>query len=295
MDLDELHAFLHVIKQGSFHGAASATGLSRTTLRRRIDALEERAGVALLESGRQGVVLTEPGQTLAKRGQAIIEEASALVAAIREVGKAPSGVLRIVMSAGMPPLLLAPIFSSLRTTYPQLRVHCRFCEEPLAESLIDTDMVVHFGESVPRGPWISIVVLRIQERLRANADYLAKRGTPQSIDDLASHELLSWRGERDGSGHWPLLAGGTFPIQPALVTADVDLIRNFCGLGLGIALLPETFDGDALPRAKLEPILTDVVGCERVVRMTVPEALSDIPKIKIILAHIRRFLMTVTP
>jgi DNA-binding transcriptional LysR family regulator len=294
MDLDELHAFLHVIKQGSFHGAANATGLSRTTLRRRIDALEERAGVALLESGRQGVVLTEPGHALAKRGQAIIEEASALVASIREVGKEPSGVLRVVMTAGMPPMLLAPLFSSLRSTYPRLRVHCRFCEEPLSESLIDTDMVVHFGEATPRGPWISLIVLRVQERLRANRSYLDNHGTPTSVDDLASHELLSWQGERDGNTHWPLLAGGTFPVQPALISTDVHLIRNFCGMGLGIALLPETFDGATLSLPSLEPILANVVGWERVVRITIPEALSDIPKVKMILTHIRRFLASFT-
>jgi len=181
MDLEELQAFLHVVKQGSFHAAADAAGMSRTTLRRRVDSLQSRAGVPLLESSRQGVVLTEAGRALAGKGQAMVEEASALVASIREIGRAPSGVLRVVMPVGMPPLLITPLYMSLRRAYTDLRVHVRFCNDPLGESMVDIDMAVHFGESAPRGPWISLVILRLHEQLLASPSYLAERGDRKSV------------------------------------------------------------------------------------------------------------------
>lgn len=44
MDLEELRAFLDVVQTGSFLAAADSLGVSRTTLRRRVEALEARAG-----------------------------------------------------------------------------------------------------------------------------------------------------------------------------------------------------------------------------------------------------------
>jgi len=42
MDLEELQAFMHVVRAGSFHAAAEMLGMSRTTLRRRVDSLQSR-------------------------------------------------------------------------------------------------------------------------------------------------------------------------------------------------------------------------------------------------------------
>lgn len=290
MDLEELQAFLHVVEQGSFHAAADTMGMSRTTLRRRIDSLQSRAGVTLLESSRNGVVLTEPGRVLAERGHAMVEEASALVASIREIGRVPSGILRTVMPVGMPPMIMAQLFSSLRRDYPQLRVHCRFSNDPLSESLIDVDMVTHFGETEPRGAWISLVLMRIEERLFASTSYLAAHGTPTTIEELSRHELLAWLPPGEDATAWPLLSGGTFPIKPVYASTDVHQVRQFCHLGLGIAMLPDMFGSEIVSPNELIPVLPSVVGHELAVRVTVPEALADIPKIKMILAHARRFL-----
>jgi DNA-binding transcriptional LysR family regulator len=291
MDLEELQAFLHVVKQGSFHAAAETLGMSRTTLRRRVESLQARAGVPLLESSRQGVVLTEAGRALAERGQSMVEEASALVSSIRELGRAPSGVLRMVMPVGLPPLLVAPLYAALRSAYPQLRVHCRFSNDPLGESLVDIDMAVHFGESTPRGPWLSLVIMRVIERLCASEAYLAQRGTPSTIDELASHELLAWQAPGEDPSEWPTRNGGKFTVEPGFVATDIHLVRQCCLAGLGIGLIPDALlDGPNVPADALVPVLPEIVGRERAVRVTVPEALGEIPKIKMVLTHVRRFL-----
>lgn len=295
MDLEELQAFLHVVKQGSFHAASEALNMSRTTLRRRVESLQARAGVPLFESSRQGVVLTEAGSALAERGQAMVEEANALVSSIREMGRAPSGVLRVVAPVGLPPLLFAPLYSSLRSAYPQLRVFCRFSNDPLGESLVDIDMAVHFGESAPRGPWISLVIMRVCERLFASKAYLARRGTPSSIDDLSRHELLAWQAPGEDPSAWPTRNGGKFTVEPAFLATDIHLVRQCCVAGLGVALIPDpVWSQLAAAGDELVPVLPEIVWRERAVRVTVPEALSEIPKIKMVLTHVRRFLREVS-
>lgn len=291
MDLEELRAFLDVAETGSFLAAADSLGVSRTTLRRRVEALEARAGVPLLKSTRTGIVLTEAGEVLARRGRIMMQETSALLASIREVGQEPSGVLRVVLPVGLPPHLLTPLFGLLRTTYPLLRVHVRFSDNPLDEPLDDVDMAVHFGEDLPRGPWLSHEVLRVREGLLASQEYLRRRGTPASVEELRGHELFAWAAPGEDARLWPSLQGPAFRVEPALIATDIHFIRFCCIAGQGIGLVPSVELADpGGAEDVLVPVLPDVVGRERPVRISVPEALSEIPKVKLVLSHIRRFL-----
>ncbi|MFO0761012.1 MAG: LysR family transcriptional regulator [Byssovorax sp.] len=282
MDLEELRAFLHVVESGSFLAAAEQLRVSRTTLRRRVSALESRAGVPLLESTQQGIVLTDAGKVLARRGRALEEEAGALLSSVREVGMEPSGVLRVSMPVGFPPQVLAVLFATLRASYPRLHVETRVSEDPLSESLSDIDVAVHFSETTPKGKWISHVILRIREWLTATRGYLARHGTPASLDDLARHELFAWRAPGEDGRAFSLCNGGTFRAEPTLISSDIHFLRHCCMAGLGMALIPDALFPE--PGAEeLVRVLPDVVGRQRAIRATVPSALADVPKIRMVL------------
>jgi DNA-binding transcriptional LysR family regulator len=291
MDLEELRAFLQVVDSGSFLAAADRLQVSRTTLRRRVGSLESRAGVPLLESTQQGVVVTDAGRMLARRGRAMAEEAGVLLASIRGIGQAPSGVLRFSLPVGLPPQVLAALFAGLRSRYPQLHMESRFSEDPLSESLAGVDMAVHFSDLAPKGKWISYVVVRVQERLLAGKAYLARRGAPARFEDLADHELFTWQSPGFDPRTWPLRAGGTFAVEPTLVSSDIHLVRHCCLAELGIGLIPDGMLPDpGFPADALVPVLPDVVGRERAIRVTVPAALADLPKIKMVLDWIKGFV-----
>jgi len=151
MDLEELRAFLHVVEAGSFLAGADALGISRTTLRRRVDALEARVGVPLLESTQQGVVLTDAGRVLFRRGRTLEEEAIALFSSVRDLGRVPSGILRFSLPVGLPPQVLVPLFAGLREAYPALFIEARFSDDPLGESLVGVDVAIHYSDAAPKG------------------------------------------------------------------------------------------------------------------------------------------------
>jgi DNA-binding transcriptional LysR family regulator len=218
----------------------------------------------------------------------MMQETSALLASIREVGQAPSGLLRVVMPVGLPPHLLAPLFGLLRTTYPLLRVQASFSDDPLGEPLDNVDLAVHFGEDRPKGPWLSHVVLRVREGLLASAEYLRRRGVPRSVEELRGHELFSWQAPGEDARIWPTLQGSSFTVEPALVATDIHFIRVCCLAGQGIGLVPSVDLAEPEgTEGTLVPVLPEVVGRERPVRISVPEALAEIPKIKLVLSHLR--------
>jgi DNA-binding transcriptional LysR family regulator len=288
MDLQELRAFIAVVETGSYLGAARALGVSRTTLRRHVASLEARAGVPLLGSVRQGIQPTDAGHMLARQGRAMMQEASAVLASIREVGHAPSGTLRIVLPVGLPPHVMTPVFAALRSAYPKVFLHCRFSNDPLGEALEDVDIAAHFGEDSPSGHWISHVLLRAREHLIASRDYLDRRGVPRSIEDLRHHELFAWQAPNEDARVWRTRKGVPFTVQPSLIATDIHFLRSCCIAGLGIGLVPDALLPDpGLAPGTLVPVLEDVVGQERPVRVSVPAVLSEIPKIRMVLDHIR--------
>lgn len=291
MDLAELRAFIAVVDTGSFLGAARLLRVSRTTLKRQITSLEARAGVPLLEAVRNGVVPTAAGQQLAQQGVTMMHEASALLASIRELGKEPSGTLRVVLPVGLPPHILAPLFSSMRAAHPRLSFHCRFSNDPISEALVDVDIAAHFGETPPDGNWISFVILRLPQWLIASSKYLAERGTPARLEDLKKHEILAWQAPGEDARILRLKNGGTFATSPAIVATDVHFIRHCCIAGLGIAFLPDALLPDpGLPEGELVPVLPDIVGTERAIRVSVPAVLAEVPKVKLVLDKARHFV-----
>jgi DNA-binding transcriptional LysR family regulator len=291
MDLEEFRAFLAVVETGSFLAAATNLNVARATLRRRVEALEARAGVPLLERSARGVVVTPAGSLLASRGRLVVQEATALVASVREIGREPVGVLRIALPVGLPPYVLTPLFDALRSAYPRLAIQLRLSDDPLAGSHEDIDLMAHFGATGPSGSWLSYELVRMREWLLASTDYLERRGTPGSIEALGGHELLSWLAPGEDGRLWPTLSGEPIEVEPALVTADIHLIRQCVIAGLGIGFMPDIMLPDpGVAPGTLVPVLADRIGRDRALHIAIPSALAGLPKLQAVIRHLQAFL-----
>ena len=264
--------------------------MPRATLRRRIDQLEARAGVLLVDRTRDGVSLTEAGRLLAARGRLMVQESNALLQSVREAGVEPSGVLRVLLPVGLPPHLIPPILSIARK-YPRLAFRLQFSDHPVGGLMEDVDLALHFGETSPAGPWVSREFARVRVWLVASPEYLGRRGTPRSVEDLSRHDLLAWEAPGEDGRSWPLSRGGTFPVAPIVTAPDIHVIRQLAAAGHGIALVPDAMVPDpGLPDGALVPVLPDVVGREIGVRVVVPAVLSEVPRIKAMLDLLEPFL-----
>lgn len=291
MDLEELRAFLAVADSGSFLTAAKTLRLSRATLRRRIDQLEARAGVLLVDRTRAGVFLTEAGTMLAARGRLMVQEASALIDSVREVGAEPSGVLRVLLPVGLPPHLMTPMLAFVRERYPRLSFRLHFSDDPVGGIIENVDVAIHFGERSPIGPWVSREITKVRIWAVASKTYLAQRGVPHSLEDLRRHDLMSWECPGDDGKLWPLLGGGTVPVSPVLIARHIHLLRQFALAHLGIALVPDAMLPDpGVSDGELVSVLPKVIGKEVGIRVVVPAVLSEIPRIKALIDLLRPFL-----
>lgn len=285
MDLEELRAFVTLTEQGSLLEASNALGLARTTLRRRLEALQARIGVSLYTSTATGVEVTEAGHALVEHARRLLREVAAITSAVQEVARGPSGELRVVVPAGMPPHSAIPLYAGLRARFPGLSLRARVAENPLAASE-DADLVVHFGARPAHGAWITKRLLTLRVWLVASRTYLATHGEPTSLDELAKHPIMVWNGLGDGNA-LPLLAGGQVSVRPAFESRDIHMLRQFAIAGLGLALVPDGMLPDpGFDKPPLTGVLTDLIGAEVALWTAIPEALRNAPRVRAMLASL---------
>ncbi len=289
MDLEETRAFLAVLDHGSFKSAADIVKQPRATLRRRVEALEARAGVSLLARSHSGVVPTAAGELLARQARMLLRESNALLDALRELGDEPAGDLRLGVPLGLPTRGLAKLVGICQAEFPRLRLQVRVCDDPIASLLDTVDLALHVGHALPTGRWRTHTLMRSNTALRASRSYLRRHGMPRSVAELEHHKLLSWHRPSEDPKRWPLRDGGTVCVEPTLTSAEPDVLRRLAHLGLGIALLPDAdepaFDTDD---EALLPVLEGVVGCSCELSIVVPEVLAETARMRAILDQVAR-------
>ncbi|MCX4240451.1 LysR family transcriptional regulator [Paraliomyxa miuraensis] len=291
MDLEELRGFLAVVESGSLLGAATRLGIPRGTLRRRIDALEARAGVPLLERNASGVTPTEAGRLLAQRGRQLVADGAALIAAARDLGRESPKTLRLRLPVGTPPSALVAHVQLSRALLPKLIVSIQVHEDPLAGPLDEVDLVLHFGHGHPSSAWLEEEVLSVPLRVMASPGYLSRHGEPRTVAELAHHPLGTWLRPGGDPRRWPMRHGGLLEIAPILHGNDAHLLRQHARAGLALVLLP---DGDldllGLRMDELVPVLEAEIGDQLPLCMSMRAGLADDPTVGRILRSMRQLL-----
>src|SRR5258706_7436385 len=100
LDLNDIMVFARVVEAGSFTAAARLLGMPKTTVSRRIAALEREVGVRLIQRTTRSLNMTDAGRLYYEQSsQALrtIEDANLRLA---EARAEPSGTIRNLASAG---------------------------------------------------------------------------------------------------------------------------------------------------------------------------------------------------
>jgi len=259
--MDKLRALQYLLKVAdtlSFSRAARSFGVPASSISRRISDLESELGVQLLHRTTRTVRPTEIGALYVERvraGLALLDDAAELAG---ERGSAPRGTLRISAMPGYGQLLLMPALQDFSDLYPDivLDVH-------LSDALVDlgrdqVDIAIRGG----RQPQERVVARRLDPNrfvLAASPGYLARHGTPRTLDELQEHRALMYRGPsavikwqgQDADG-WREIA-----VTPAFVSNDGASLIAMARKDRGLVLLSEWGLRSWIDRGELVPVVLD--------------------------------------
>ncbi|NSL53889.1 LysR family transcriptional regulator [Uliginosibacterium aquaticum] len=263
MDLDanDLLLFARVMDAGSFSAAAERSGLPKSTVSRRIAALETRLGERLLTRSTRRLLITEFGQGILEHARRLQEEADAVSAYAQHRQAAVRGRLRVSMPADFGEWILGPLFLQFAASYPEVKLELDL--SPRRVDLIGEqfDLALRVAARLPDdATLVARRLCTLESGLYASPAYLKHFGTPTRPDELMRHTALQLVGSNGEAQRWRLTRDQEvwedLPMGP-LAANSVSLMRLLASHGLGVAALSERFVADAVANGLLLRVLPD--------------------------------------
>ena len=279
--------FLGVLREGSLSGAARVLGIAQPTVGRHVAALETALGLALFTRSQTGLLPTEAALALRPHAQAIESTALALERVAASYGDGVRGVVRVTASDVIGVEVLPAAVAALRRDYPELKVELVLSND--VQDLLQREADVAVRMTRPsQAQLVARRVGAVELGLHAHPDYLARHGTPASLDALAGHALIGYDRFtaflRPFVKQWPQFGRDRLALRTDSDVAQLALMRAGAGIGICqvalarrtpglVRLLPEAFSMPFETWVTMHEDLRDSPRC-RVTFDALAEALS---------------------
>ena len=255
----EIELFVQVAETGSLSRAAEALDLSNAAASRHLAALEGRLGARLVERNTRRLYLTDTGREFFSRARTIVADLRDAESAVNATALNPTGTLRITASLSFSMHHVAPLLREYTSRYPNVQVHLEAVNRYM--DIIDNniDVAIRTRESEPDS---NITIRRVAETRRlvaASPGYLAKHGTPKTLEDLQRHKLLLYT-YANNPNELRFAKGGVqsvVTVRGLLESNDGQILRAAALDGLGILVQPTYILYDDIVAGRLVPVLDD--------------------------------------
>lgn len=286
MDLNDILVFAAVVRAGSFTAAAKKLDMPKSTVSRRVSALEERLGARLLQRTTRTLSLTDLGRTYYQHATRVVSEVEEAELSITRMQEAPRGLLRVTLPLDFS--FLGPAIASFAAQYPEVQLEL-VCTDRVVDLVDDGfDLGIRAGR-LADSSLVARTLAEIEGYLVASEALLADVGTPKHPQELATLPCVAF-GAGTGQGAWRLVRDGktvTVALAPRLVVNDFDLLAEAALSGLGFALLPAFRCREALDDGRLRRVLADWCSPPTPVSVVYPSTRHLSPKVRAFVDHLR--------
>ena len=256
---DDLRVFTAVVRRASFAEAATELGASPAYVSKRIRLLEEELAVKLLHRTTRRVAVTEEGERVFHWAQRILDDWDQLLQEVAVTRREPRGLLKVSCSFGFGRRVVAPVLSQLVERHPGLQVRLEVFDRLVDVAGEGFDLDVRVGDEI--APHLIARRLADNQRVLCAAPaYLARKGVPRGVADLASHDCLVIKERDHPFGVWRLRSGGadeTVKVRGPLSANNGEMAVQWAVDGRGIVLRSLWDVGAELRSGRLVRLLPD--------------------------------------
>ena len=286
LEPNDLVLFARVVDEGSFSRAADRLGYPKSTVSRRVAALETQLGEQLLRRTTRKLTVTDFGRAVLEHAHHVVEDVAAAQSLAQHRQVQPSGRLRVTMPNDIGNLVLAPMLAEFVLKYPAVTL-----EVDLSSRFVDLiaenfDVAVRMGELRDDATLAARRIASFTSGLYAAPSYVARRGVPAEPEALMEHDALRVLARTGDPQVWTLVRGEARweGIPPGHATANSpELLMRMALGGAGIAMIHDAFAVPYLERGELVQVLPDW--------STPPVAASAVfPGRRLMPAHARAFV-----
>lgn len=260
LEANDLLLFARVADAGSFSRAAEKLHLPKSTVSRRVAALEAHLGERLLHRTTRKLSVTDFGRSVLDHAHHVAEEVDAAASLALQRKAQPSGRLRVSMPGDLASLVFSDLFAEFVARYPAIDLEVDL--SPRRVDLIgeNFDVAIRMGDLPDDASLAARRIATWSGGLFAAPAYIARRGQPPEPEALMEHDALRLLLRSGEPMPWILARGEQRweGIPPGRTTANSpDLLIRLARAGVGIAVVKHHFVEPYVRSGELVPVLPD--------------------------------------
>lgn len=258
-DADDLILFAELVQAGGFTALSRQRDLPKSTISRRIAALESRLGHQLLTRTTRRLVVTDFGQRMLEHAKRLEEEWQDAMAMAQYEQDLPQGLLRVSLPPDLSQIDLSSMLIQYAARYPDVRVELDLSARRVDLLAERFDLAVRIAAQLPDdGTLVARKLCDMPVHLYASAAYLRQFGIPEQPGDLLSHACLRLISSSGESLPWRL--GNQQELWEGLPTGPLSsnspaLQRELAVNGMGVVALADVLVTHEVASGKLERVL----------------------------------------
>lgn len=286
IDLNDVYYFAKVVEHQGITAAARVLDVPKSSISRRILALEAALGARLIQRTSRRFVITELGTEFHRHALAMLVEAEAAENVVRTRTAEPSGTIRFTCSVAVAQLVLATLIPRFMARHPRVRIveHATNRHVDLVHEGFDMGLRAHMAP-LPDSSLVQRSLAQIPWTLFASPGYLKRRGTPDSPEALAGHDAIALGAPQDAYV-WNLRdvrhAGQIHAVtyDPSLVSDDMATLKAAACEGVGIVALPGYVGKAEMAAGKLVRVLPQWIAGVATLTLLMPSRRGLLPSVR---------------
>ena len=291
-----LEAFVCTADAGSFTAAAERMNLTNSAVGKAVSRLEARLNTRLFERTTRSLSLTDAGAAFYRTCVRVLDELQVAEQVLAADKMEPFGRLRVDVPATFGRMRVLPLLLAFAELHPGVRPHISFADRfvDLVEEGIDVGVRIGGTDA-----WPAALGHRFlgTERLIfcAAPAYLTRRGTPESLPELFTHDAVTY-GRADGSANpWLVTHGGGGPaerrfVEGRIIVGDGEAQVETVLAGGGVAQLATWLVDEHLASGRLVQLLPDASVDGLPLHLVWPRSRQLLPKVDGLLSYLGSWL-----
>lgn len=264
--LEDIESFVAVVEAGSISAAAVRLDVAKSVVSKRVSALEDCLGVALLQRSTRRATPTTSGLAFFERSKAVMQELEEAAHAIGGQQRGLTGTVRLALPMSFGHLHVLPALMPFLKQNKDLLLQMDLDDRHMDLVQGGYDLAIRIGMLADS----SLIARRLthsQRVLCCSPEYLATKGQPATLADLANHDCIGY-GLVSSSHIWQFQPTEkdthhrnegkvATTVRARIVTNNGEAMVQSVLNGLGLAVLPTFLVGGLLKSGALVPLALD--------------------------------------
>ena len=271
MKTEDITLFHRIVETGSLVEAADILNLPKSTLSRRLTALEEELNVKLFHRQSRAMTLTASGSHFYDKTTPMLAQLEQTLSELSGQDAEVAGHLRILIFPIPELLQITHAIFEFMDLNPGLTVEIIVSTEPQDMIRNNIDLAFMLEDAFNENEMVARHMITETVHFFASPEYLAKTNIPLTQDNLSEHNSILFRYPNGKIfNDVPFGQDRTLAVKGNLCVNSLDMCLEATLMGRGISMMPLAYAQEHVDSGKLKMLFEEVEPYEGKVYLVYP-------------------------